>query len=38
MAEIRVIFGKSMRCYLQKHIHVPVCYLAEVCFFVGKIL
>ena len=38
MARINVKFCKSMHCYMQKHIHVPVCYLAEVCFFVGKIL
>ena len=36
MVRICVIFGKSMHCYLKKHINVPVCYLAEVCFLVGK--
>ena len=36
MAGICVIFGKSMRCYLQKRIHGSVRYLAEVCFFVSK--
>ena len=36
MTGICVLFHKSMCFYLQKHVHVPACYLAEVCFFVGK--